>query len=168
MFKRSERLRELFLQEISLGLREVKDPGLSGFITVTGLTLSGDMRSASVFYSLLGSSLDRAKTQRALDRSVGFLRQRLFGRLRVKYVPKLVFVFDETPGNAHRIETLLNRIHREETPAEAEPPAPDADAPPEGDRHGAPPGVDAAPESPGEGLHNLASRASRRARKRRR
>ncbi|MBI5243380.1 MAG: 30S ribosome-binding factor RbfA [Elusimicrobia bacterium] len=117
MFARSERLKELFGQEISRLVSTLKDPGLSGFLTITGVDLSPDMKTARVYYSVLGSLLDRQSTARALERSAGHIRTELTHKLAIKYVPKIVFVFDETPERAHRIESLLNRLHSEEPAA---------------------------------------------------
>ena len=55
MFSRNDRLRELFRTEIVKALREVKDPGLSGFLTITDVEISADRKTAKVFYSILGS-----------------------------------------------------------------------------------------------------------------
>lgn len=129
MYKRSVRLRELFLQAISTTIREVKDPGLgSGILTFTDLTLASDMKTARVYYSLLGTPEDRRATQKALERSEGFIRKKLFGKLRLKFIPKLTFTFDKTPAEAHRIESLLSRINAEKAPPGEAPAAELSDA----------------------------------------
>jgi len=117
MFSRSDRLKELFQHEISGLVAALKDPGLSGFLTVTGVDLSADMKTARVYYSVLGSTLDRESTARALERSAGHLRSELKGKLSIKYIPKIAFVFDETPERAHRIESLLSQLHEDSQPA---------------------------------------------------
>jgi len=119
--KRSIRIRELLLQEVSRALGNVKDPGVAGFVTVTDLVLAGDMKSARVFFSVLGTADDRRKTQRALDRAEGFVRREMYGRLRLKVIPRLTFVFDDTPESAHRFETLLDRIKTDDSGAAQEP-----------------------------------------------
>ncbi|MFH2201754.1 MAG: 30S ribosome-binding factor RbfA [Elusimicrobiota bacterium] len=121
-YKRSVRLRELFMQQISLALQEIKDPGLSGLLTVTDLQLSSDMKTARVYYSLLGNARDRESTQQALDRSVGYLRRQVLGKLRLKRIPGLIFIFDDTPEHAQQIENTLNRIRAESGDAVLEPP----------------------------------------------
>lgn len=114
MFARSERLRELFRTEISRALTGVKDPGLSGFLTVTDLTLSPDMKTASVYYSVLGSAHQRKTTAEALERASPYLRQVLRKRLALKMLPHFVFIYDETPRKASRIDQLLLKIEKEE------------------------------------------------------
>lgn len=113
MFKRSERLKGLFLKEINAALRDMQDPALSAFLTLTDLDLSPDGKNARVFYSLLGTEEDRAAAQRALERCTPLIRQALFRRLRLKFIPKLAFAFDETPERADRIETLIDQLSAE-------------------------------------------------------
>lgn len=114
MFSRSDRLRELFRFEVSRALRGVKDPGLSGFLTVTDLILSPDMKTATVFYSILGSDRERQSTAKALERSAPYIRQVLRKRLSIKMIPNIVFTYDDTPEKASRIDKLLLKIEKEE------------------------------------------------------
>ncbi|HAH08353.1 MAG TPA: 30S ribosome-binding factor RbfA [Elusimicrobia bacterium] len=156
MFSRSDRLKELFLHEISGLVSQLKDPGLSGFLTITGVELSTDSKIARVYYSVLGSALDKELTARALERSAKHLRSELIHRVAMKFVPKLVFVFDDTPEKAYRVESLLNRIHAETVPsAQGEPPRSE-----DGASQSAPP-PDDDPISD-ESLRQAASRPKRR------
>lgn len=114
MFARSDRLRELFRAEITLALRGVKDPGLSGgLLTVTDLSLSPDMKTATVYYSVLGSKRQLESSSKALERASPYLRQVLRKRLTLKNIPELRFVFDDTPRRASRIDQILLRLERE-------------------------------------------------------
>ncbi len=113
MFSRDERLRELFRVEIAKALREVKDPGIAGLVTLTDIKLSSDRKTVTVFYSVLGSAQERGRTARALSRSAPFLHYLLVKRLSLRIVPRLVFEFDETPHRAARVDKLLGRIERE-------------------------------------------------------
>lgn len=113
MFERNERLNELLLRELSELLRSVKDPGLSGLVTLTGLELAKDRRSARVFYSVLGGEHERESTSRALSRAADFLRMRLKERVSLRSLPQLSFAYDPTPERADRIERLLSRIEGE-------------------------------------------------------
>ena len=114
MFSRAERLRELFKVELSLALRGVKDPGLSGFLTLTDLTLSPDLKSATVYYSVIGSGRERENTAKALERCAPYLKQVLRKRLSLRLIPTFTFAFDETPQKASRIDKLLLQIEKEE------------------------------------------------------
>lgn len=112
-FKRADRLKELFLQEIVQAVRELKDPGLAGFLTITDVKVTQDLKEAKVFYSMLGSPIDKEMAAKALERSAGFLHRRLFERLSIRRVPVLTFEYDDTPEKAQRVEMLLAKIEDE-------------------------------------------------------
>ncbi|OGS36913.1 MAG: ribosome-binding factor A [Elusimicrobia bacterium RIFOXYD12_FULL_66_9] len=113
MYSRNDRLKELYKELVSKLLREVKDPGLTGFLTVTDLTLSVDRKTASVYYSILGSDAEREAAGKALERAAPYLRALLKKKVTVKVVPTLVFKYDETPRKASRIDELLNKLDKE-------------------------------------------------------
>ncbi|MBI4386691.1 MAG: 30S ribosome-binding factor RbfA [Elusimicrobia bacterium] len=114
MYQRNDRISELLFQEISQLLRSVKDPELSGFLTLTGIDLSPDRKNAKIFFSILGSAQDREGSARALERATPFLRYQLRSRIALKYIPKLQFFYDQTPERADRIERLLKHIETEQ------------------------------------------------------
>lgn len=122
-FKRADRLKELFLRDIVMAVRELKDPGLAGFLTITGVEVTQDLKEAKVYYSMLGSPIDKEMAGRALERSAGFIHKRLFETMDIRRVPKLAFIYDDTPEKAQRVETLLEKIHAEEGAPPPEPPA---------------------------------------------
>lgn len=116
MYQRRDRVVELLRQQLSELLGTLKDPNLSGIITITDVVLSRDMKTARVFYSVLGSNEEVKRTRKILERSVGYLRRRLRDRLSMKIIPVLEFHFDDTPARAQRVEEILDRIHREDEP----------------------------------------------------
>jgi ribosome-binding factor A len=108
---RPERVADLIRGELgTLFTRDVRDPGI-GFITVTRVHVSPDLQLARVFYTALGDEKARTNTSRAIDRAVPFLRRQIGTRLRLRRVPELVFVYDESIAGQDRIEQLLNEIH---------------------------------------------------------
>lgn len=113
MFSRGDRLRELFRAEIASALRGVKDPGLSGFLTITDLSLSPDKKTLTVYYSILGTSRERHSTAKALERAAPYLRQVVRKRVTLKMIPLIVFVYDDTPRKASRIDQLLLKIEQQ-------------------------------------------------------
>ncbi len=113
MFERNDRLRELFRGEITKALREIKDPGLGGLLTITDVELSVDRKTLKVFYSVLGTPQERHRTQRALARSAPYIHHLLIKRLALKLVPKVDFRFDDTPRRATRIDKLLSDLEEE-------------------------------------------------------
>ncbi len=120
MFSRSDRLKVLFQEEIAKALREVKDRGISGILTVTDLKLSADRKVARVYYSILGSQQQQLSSQQALERCAPFIRHLLRKRLAIKVIPEVVFVFDETPQKADRVEKLLRKIELDRIDPESE------------------------------------------------
>ena len=86
----------------------LKDPRV-GFVTVTGVEATSDLRQAKVYVSVLGKQAQRAATMTALERSRGHLQARLSETLRMKRTPQLQFIYDDTLDNAMHIEKLLRR-----------------------------------------------------------
>ena len=86
----------------------LKDPRI-GFVTVTGVETSSDLRHAKVFVSVLGGQTERDLTMTALDKSRGFLQGKINASLHMKRTPQLHFFYDDTLDNAMRIERALKR-----------------------------------------------------------
>lgn len=86
----------------------LKDPRV-GFVTVTGVQTTPDLRQAKVFVSVLGGQAEREQTLLALEKSRGFLQARINSALHMKRTPQLQFVYDETLDNALRIERAMKR-----------------------------------------------------------
>ena len=109
MSTRTERLSDLIRDEVSrLLLREIKDPRI-GFVTITGASVSPDLRHARVFVSVLGSPAEREDTLAGLRSAHGFLQRRVAGELRLKHTPTLTFEHDDTLDRAMRISELIDR-----------------------------------------------------------
>lgn len=112
---RMERVQELMKQEISkIILEDVKDPRI-GFVTVTRVHVTNDLRSARVFVSLLGSDEQMADCWRGLNRSLGFIRREVGRRVRLRYTPELSLEIDDSMAYSAHIQKLLLGIQREET-----------------------------------------------------
>ena len=116
---RPDRVGDLIRSEIaSLLARDVHDPGI-GFVTITRVQVTPDLQQARVYYTALGDEKARRNTARALDRAAPFLRRQIGSRLRLKRVPELEFLYDESIAGQDRIEQLLNEIRATERPADA-------------------------------------------------
>ncbi len=112
-YKRSERLGDLLLAEISeVVVRDLKDPRL-GFVTFTRVALSDDLRHAKVFASILGSASEKARTLQGLASATGYIRRHLGRRLRLRYTPELTFLLDESMEHGAKIAQLLRQLHVE-------------------------------------------------------
>jgi ribosome-binding factor A len=100
----NEAVREVVSARIAEGLR---DPRI-GFVTVTAVETSPDLRQARVYVSVLGSDDERAATLAGLDSAHGVIQQALASELRMKRTPTLQFVFDESIDRGMRITELLD------------------------------------------------------------
>jgi ribosome-binding factor A len=105
----SEEFREVLAEEIP----RLKDPRV-GFVTVTGVRVTGDLRRARVFYTVMGSEADRKRTRAGLHSARGHLRQVLGHEVRLKFLPELEFQEDSTIEEAGRVDELIQKIHEEE------------------------------------------------------
>lgn len=87
--------------------RDIKDPRV-GFVTVTGVKTSPDLRRARVFVSVLGGEEERARSLAGLRSAHGFLQRRLARELRLKHTPSLEFEHDEAIDRAMRLDVMLD------------------------------------------------------------
>ncbi len=104
----SEEFREILAEEIP----KLKDPRV-GFVTVTGVKVTADLRVARVFYTSLGDERTRRATAAALRSARGHLRRVIGHQVRMKVLPELRFEEDETSETADRIESLIRTLHPE-------------------------------------------------------
>jgi ribosome-binding factor A len=112
---RQEKLGELIAIELSDLLRtRVKDPRV-GFASVTHVEVSGDLRHAKIFVSVLGTEEEQAATIQALKHATGFLRHELAGRIVLRYMPELVFKLDTSIEQGARILELIRQFENEQT-----------------------------------------------------
>ncbi|MBI4529125.1 MAG: 30S ribosome-binding factor RbfA [Deltaproteobacteria bacterium] len=108
-YSRSDRVGDLLLELISeLLTKEVGDPRI-GPVTLTGVEISKDLRHARVYFSCLNGEEGRVEALSGLKSATGFIRRKVAGRLQLRFVPTLEFVYDETSARAQRIEDLLKR-----------------------------------------------------------
>ena len=104
---RDSRVNEELRKEISdILFQEIKNPDI-GFVSIVKVDVSHDLSVAKVYYSVMGSEEEIAKTQRAMKRSAGFIRHELAGRLSLRHTPELVFLFDDSIEHGIRIAKIL-------------------------------------------------------------
>ena len=104
---RMRRVNEAMREVLSAAITsELKDPRV-GFVTVTAVETSPDLRHARVFVSVLGNPGETPPLANAMDSAHGFLQRRVGGELRMKHTPQIQFVYDETPERGMRINELL-------------------------------------------------------------
>jgi ribosome-binding factor A len=105
--ERMRRVNEAIREVIGGALSgELKDPRV-GFVTVTDVRTSADLRYARVYVSVLGDSTSRQATLDGLASGHGYLQQRIGGELHLKRTPTLTFVYDDTSERAMRMDALI-------------------------------------------------------------
>ena len=111
---RTEKVQEFIKQELSkIILTELKDPRI-GFVTVTKVEVTGDLRTAKAYISLMGSDEQKAASWQALQKAVGHLRSEIGKRIKLRFTPELSLHIDESFEHSARINELLAKIKREE------------------------------------------------------
>ena len=109
-YQRSDRVGDLLLEVISdLLRREIRDPRI-GSVTLTGAKVSKDLRHARVYFTLLGGDDDATEVTAGLKSATGYIRSKVAKELKLRFVPTIEFVYDETEDEARRIETLLKQV----------------------------------------------------------
>ena len=124
MSERMRRVNESIRQVLSESVPELKDPRI-GFVTVTGVSTSADLRQATVYVSVLGGEKKRDATLRGLTAAHGVLQSAIASELRLKRTPQLAFEYDPTVERGVRLTKLIDDLAPE---AEAEPPEDDEHA----------------------------------------
>jgi ribosome-binding factor A len=111
---RCEKVAEAIRQEVSIILHDkLKDPRL-GFVTITRVEVAADLRSAKIFFSVLGARDDYEKTKKALDSALGFIRKLVSERINLKFAPEILFKEDHSSEYSVRIQQVLDEIKEEE------------------------------------------------------
>jgi ribosome-binding factor A len=116
-YKRSARVGDQMKQEIAdILMRKIKDPRI-GFVTVTDVDLSDDLKNAKVFISIYGG--DKEATFKGLKSATAFIRSELGKRMRMRCVPELLFRFDSTVEQGAHIMELLREIDEKQEKKDA-------------------------------------------------
>lgn len=107
---RKDKVQEAVRKEVSEILQnELKDPRM-GFVTVTSVDMSPDLRYAKIFYSVLGTEENKKRSKEALESARGFIRKLVAERVKMRFAPELMFKLDESGEYSIRIEEVLNEI----------------------------------------------------------
>jgi len=108
--RRAGRLAGRVQEEVSeIIQRKMKDPRL-GFVTVTSVKLTADLRHASIYFSVMGGEEDKKNSLAGLESASPFIRSELGRRLRVKHIPDLKFFYDDSAVKGARIDTILRHL----------------------------------------------------------
>jgi ribosome-binding factor A len=113
MSDRMRRVNEALREVLSEGIGALKDPRI-GFVTVTGVDTSPDLRQATVYVSVLGSERKRDASLAGLQSSHGVLQTRIASELRLKRTPQLTFEYDPTVERGVRLSRLIDELNPDE------------------------------------------------------
>jgi ribosome-binding factor A len=109
MTERMRRVNAAVREVLSEAVGDLKDPRI-GFVTVTGVKTSADLRQAQVFVSVLGSARKREQTLEGLDAAHGVLQARIARELRMKRTPQLTFQYDDSVERGVRMSHLIDEL----------------------------------------------------------
>jgi ribosome-binding factor A len=111
MSRRLQRLNVLIREEISdLIRRELRDPRLAEIVTLTRVSTSPDLRTATVYVSVMGDEEKKSGTMLALTRAAPFIRRQLISRLSIRRTPDIEFELDESMEKAAHILDLMKQL----------------------------------------------------------
>jgi ribosome-binding factor A len=112
--KRVRRLGELLKEEISeIILKEVKDPRI-GFVSVTNVKVSGDLRHAKVFVSVYGKEKEKKETMDGLKEANGFIRRLIGNRITTYHTPEIIFRYDDSIEHGVYISKLIDEVREDD------------------------------------------------------
>ena len=109
MTERMRRVNEAVRETLAEAIGELKDPRI-GFVTVTAVKTSSDLRQARVYVSVLGNERKRQKTLEGLESAHGVLQAKLATELRMKRTPQLTFEYDPTVEEGVRMSQLIDEL----------------------------------------------------------
>ena len=114
--RRPDRVAEAIREAVATFLAEgVKDPRVTGLVTVTGVDVTRDLRHARVHVSIMGSEAEKKETMEGLQSVASHLRAKLGRTLRLRVTPELDFRYDASIAHAARIDSLLEQIRTEDS-----------------------------------------------------
>jgi len=108
---RPERVREEFREVLAEEIPKLKDPRV-GFVTVTRVNVTADLRHARVFYTVLGTDAERRGTRAGLRSARGHLRAVLGREIRLKFLPELEFEEDRTEETGQSVDELIRKLNQ--------------------------------------------------------
>ena len=115
MSLRNEKVRKALMREISdIIFKEIKDPRISGVISITDVEVSSDNSSARVYFSVLGDESTKDLVKVALDSNTPRIRHEVGKRIRLRKTPTLLFILDDSLERGSKMMDLINKVERGE------------------------------------------------------
>jgi ribosome-binding factor A len=110
--RRSARVKELIKEIISSSIIEFKNEKI-GFVTITDVEVTPDLRHAKIYYTVLGNEEQRNTTKDILTSGIRFFRRQIAASTRIKFVPEIEFCYDDTCDRVIRMEEIFQKIRNE-------------------------------------------------------
>lgn len=108
--KRTFRVSSLLRDEIGLiVLTKIKDPRL-GFVTITDVDISGDLKEAKIYTSVLGNDMDKQISMEVLNHAIPFIKNQLNSKVELKFIPQLKFILDDSLEKTDRINQVIQNF----------------------------------------------------------
>ena len=119
MSRRTDRVNEQLREEISTLLaRQIKDPRLNAVISITRVVTSGDLRSATVFISVMGKQENRQAALDGIRSAASFLRRELRNRINMRHTPFMTYQLDDSLEEADQVLRLMDQIRPDDPVSE--------------------------------------------------
>ncbi len=114
-YKRSDRVGDLIRKEIASMILhgEIKDPRI-GFVTITHVKMSPDIKDAKVYFSQIGNKEEIGKSRDALNHASGYVRRSLAKRLDLRHIPSVAFDYDDSLEYSDHIGKVLKELKKED------------------------------------------------------
>lgn len=90
-------------------LHEISDPRI-GFATITGVSITKDLKIAKVYYSVLGSDEEKKKTGEGLESATGYIKKIIGQSLKLRFTPEIIFFLDDSPARAIEMDKLFEKL----------------------------------------------------------
>ena len=113
-FKRTDRISEELKKELSVILRELKDPRIPLMTSIVSVSVTNDLRYAKVFVSVMGTESEKKDALLALQSAAGFIRRSIGGRIKLRCIPEFMFKLDNTIEYGAHINELLHNIIKDD------------------------------------------------------
>lgn len=115
MTLRNERVRKTLMKEIADILqKEIRDPRISGVVSILDVEVSHDNSYAKIYYSVFGNEEQKAKTIEALAQNTSKIRYEVGKRIRLRLTPELRFIYDDSIERGSKVSEIIDKISRGE------------------------------------------------------
>ena len=110
MSTRIDKISEEVMRALAESIRKVKDPRVSGLVSITRCDVTGDLHYCKVYVSVLGTPEEQKDTLKGLKSAAGFLRREVSSKVLLRHMPELIFTLDESIVRGAHINDILSHL----------------------------------------------------------